>query len=292
MSSSPIWRSMLFLPAHLEKFVSKAHTRGADAYILDLEDSVPLQEKVRARAMVLQGAESVSVSGAAALVRVNPVWELMVQDLDASIDHKVQAIVLPKVTQAATVQRAAQHVERLEVERGMAVGHTRLIAQIEDVEALPNLDAIATSSLRLLGMILGSEDFSASAGMQPIPEALLLPNQMVLFACRRAGIHPLGFAASIADYADTARFERHVSLAKQMGFVGAFCIHPSQVPVLNIGFSPSDEEILQAREMVAAYDVAMQQGLGAVEYRGKMIDVPVVMRAKNLLATAQNLRLC
>lgn len=292
MSAAPIWRSMLFLPAHIEKFVAKAHTRGADAYILDLEDSVPLPEKVRARAQVIQGAQSVGVSGAAALVRVNPTWELMVQDLDASVDPTVQAIVLPKVTQAATVQRAAEHVQRLETNRGMTLGHTGLIAQIEDVEALPNLDAIATSSSRLLGMILGSEDFSVSAGMQPIPEALLMPNQMVLFACRRAGIHPFGFAASIADYADMARFQQHILLAKQMGFVGAFCIHPAQVPVLNAGFSPTEEEVRQAQEMVAAYEQAMQQGLGAVEFRGKMLDVPVVLRAKNLLACAQQLRLC
>lgn len=289
MSTPPVWRSMLFLPAHIEKFVAKAHTRGADAYILDLEDSVPLPQKAHARTVLVQGAQSVSAGGAAALVRVNPDWAWMQLDLDAAVHPQVQAIVLPKVSRADKVQRAAQHIQQLEAQRGMVVGSTWLIAQIEDVDALPHLDEIATSSPRLLGMILGSEDFSVSAGMQPIPEALLMPNQMVQFACRRAGIHPLGFPASIADYDDLDRFVGHIRLAKQMGFVGAFCIHPSQVRVLNEGFSPTEDEILQAQDMVAIYEAALQAGHGAVEYRGKMLDAPVVMRAKNLLTQASTM---
>ena len=283
MKNFPVWRSMLFLPAHVEKFVAKAHTRGADAYILDLEDSVPAAEKAVARGMIAAGAALVSQLGAGALVRVNQPWEATALDLDAAVGPGVAAIVLPKVDDAEQVRAAARHIDALEARRGMTVGHTVLIAQIEDVAALPRLDEIATSSPRLLGMILGSEDFSASAGMEPIPEALLLPNQMVVFACRRAGIQALGFPASIADYADPDAFRRTIELARKLGFVGAFCIHPSQVAILNEAFSPSATEVEYARGLIAAYEAAVSAGKGAVEYGGKMIDPPVVVRAQETL---------
>ena len=281
--SRPIWRSMLFLPAHIEKFVEKAHTRGADAYILDLEDSVPASAKDAARNMVTTGAAQVSRSGAAAIVRVNQPWAETDQDLEASIGAGVKAIVLPKVNAPDYVRAAAQKINLLEAQRGMVAGHTLLIAQIEDVAALPKLDDIAASSPRLMGMTLGSEDFSVSAGMEPIPAALFAPNQSVLFSCRRAGILPFGFPASIADYSDSEGFRSTIKLARQLGFVGAFCIHPSQVPILNQEFSPTQQEIDYAFGVIEAYENAVSEGKGAVEFRGKMIDPPVVVRAQELL---------
>ncbi len=281
--SFPLWRSMLFLPVHVDKFVAKAHTRGADAYILDLEDSVPFGEKEMARRKIPIGAAQVSQGGAAALVRVNQPWATTELDLEAAIGPRVAAIVLPKVDDPEYVRAVARKIDVLEVQQGMESGHTLLIAQIEDVAALPRLDEIAASSPRLMGMILGSEDFSASAGMEPIPEALFAPNQQILFACRRAGILPLGFPASIADYADGEALRRMIELARRLGFVGAFCVHPSQVAIMNEAFAPSPREIEHASGLIAAYEEGVAKGLGAVEYKGKMIDAPVVARAKEVL---------
>lgn len=281
--SIPVWRSMLFIPAHVDKFVAKAHTRGADAYILDLEDSVPAIAKQAARGMIAAGAARVAQSGAAAIVRVNQPWAMTALDLEAAIGGGVAAIVLPKVNDGEYVRAATAKIDALEAQRGIAAGHTRLIAQIEDVAALPRLDEIAASSPRLMGMILGSEDFSATAGMEPIPAALFAPNQQVLFACRRAGILPFGFPASIADYSDLVVFRATIKLARQLGFVGAFCIHPTQVAVLNEEFTPSPQEIEYARGVIAAYEQALREGRGAAEYHGKMIDPPVVARAQELL---------
>lgn len=282
----PIWRSMLFLPAHVEKFVAKAHTRGADGYILDLEDSVPSSEKEAARKMIPSGAAQVSQAGGAALVRVNQPWAMTERDLEASICPLVKAIVLPKVDSPEYVQAASRKIDFLEAGQAMETGHTFLIAQIEDVSALPRLDEIAVSSPRLMGMILGSEDFSAAAGMEPIPEALFAPNQMVAFACRRAGILPLGFPASIADYANLDAFRRTIELARKLGFVGAFCVHPSQVSIMNEAFAPSAAEIEHAKGLIAVYEQAVSEGRAAVEYKGKMIDPPVVARAQELLRRA------
>ncbi|CAA0101183.1 HpcH/HpaI aldolase/citrate lyase family protein [Zhongshania aliphaticivorans] len=284
--SLPVWRSMLFLPAHVEKFVAKAHTRGADACILDLEDSVPLSQKAEARAMVAAGAQTIAAHNIGVLVRVNNDENNLIADLDAVVNPSVAAIVLPKVNDAAIVALVAERLDALEAKLGMRVGHTYIIAQIEDVRALPNLDEIAVSSSRLLGMSLGSEDFSASACMAPIPETLFAPNQMVAFACRRAGILPFGFPASIADYSDAQAFARTVKLASQLGFVGAFCIHPSQAHMLNEGFSPSSEELEHATGLLAAFAEAEREGRGAFAYKGKMVDPPVVARAEELLRRA------
>jgi len=285
--TNPVWRSMLFLPAHVEKFVAKAHTRGADACILDLEDSVPLDQKAEARAMVAAGAGTIAAHNIGVLVRVNNDADNLYADLDAVVHPKVAAIVLPKVNDALIVEAVSQRLDKLEGKSGLAVGHTLIIAQIEDVRALPLLDQIANSSSRLLGMSLGSEDFSASACMAPIPETLFAPNQMVAFACRRAGILPFGFPASIADYSDAEAFARTITLASQMGFVGAFCIHPSQALMLNEGFSPSAEEIEHARGLLAAFKTASEEGRGAFAYKGKMVDPPVVARAEELLRRAE-----
>lgn len=135
----------------------------------------------------------------------------------------------------------------------------------------------------MLGMSLGSEDFSASSGMNPTPEGLLAPNQAIVFACRRAGIFPFGFPASIADYSDIDRFRETIRFARQLGFVGALCIHPSQVAILNEQFAPSDAEIEQARALIAAYEQGVSEGKGAVAFQGTMIDAPVVARARETL---------
>jgi len=285
-TQAPVWRSMLFVPAHVKRFVERAYARGADACILDLEDSVPLAQKASAREAVAAAAASIVGRGTPVLVRVNQPWELAAADIDAAIGPDVSALVLPKVNDAATVHAVAERIDALEVQFGLRAGHTRLIALIEDVQALPALDAIAQSTPRMLGMILGPEDFSASAGMLPVPEALTLPNQMVLFACRRAGILPFGFPGSIADFGDAEAFAKTIRLASQLGFVGAFCIHPAQVPVLNTGFSPSSDDVAHARGAIAAFEAAEREGRGAAEYRSKMVDLPVVVRARETLRRA------
>jgi len=285
-SASPIWRSMLFVPAHIERFVARAHERGADACILDLEDSVPPPQKAAARDALAAAVQQVSRAGTSVLVRVNQPWEVLCEDIEAAVMPAVQALVLPKVNDPGLVREVAARLDRLESAQGLDAGKIRLIAQIEDVHALPRLDQIAGSSPRLLGMILGSEDFSASAGMEPVPEALLAPNQQIVFACRRAGLLPFGFPGSIADFSDLERFRATIRLARQLGFVGAFCIHPNQVGILNQEFTPSQQGIADARGILAAYEAALRSGQGATAYDGKMIDPPVVLRAQEVLRRA------
>jgi citrate lyase subunit beta/citryl-CoA lyase len=284
--SWPLWRSMLFVPAHVEKFVAAAHARGADACILDLEDSVPPAQKAAARAGLAAAAAQAGQGGAAVLVRINGDAALAAADLDAAVMPQVRALLLPKVESAAQVRDCDSRVAELEQRRGMAQGHTLLIAQIEHVRALPRLDEIAAGSPRLMGMILGSEDFSVSAGMEPTPEALYGPSQQVLFACRRAGILPLGFPGSIAVFRDLELLRLLLRRAREMGFVGSYAIHPDQVREMNRIFTPSAEEVEQALALLDADRAARAAGRGAFEFRGRMVDPPVVARAEEVLARA------
>ncbi len=282
-----IWRSMLFVPAHVQKFIASAHTRGADALILDLEDSVPAEHKAVARRDLQASVRTVSSGGASVIVRVNAEYPLPEADLDAAVVAGVAALMIPKVESAALLQILDARITQLEAQRGLPRGQLRLIAQIEHVRTLPRLDDIATATPRLLGMILGSEDFSVSAGMEPTPEALYGPNQQLLFACRRAGILPFGFPGSISVFRDLVAFRTLIDRAREMGFVGAYAIHPDQVSVMNQAFAPSAEAVAQARELLATAEQALAEGRGAFEFRGRMVDPPVVARAQETLRRAR-----
>jgi citrate lyase subunit beta/citryl-CoA lyase len=279
----PAWRSALFVPAHVEKFVAKAHTRGADAIILDLEDSVPLPEKASARAAVPGAAAQIAGHGFDVLVRINRPWRLAVRDLEESVCAQVHTIAVPKVASADHLTFIAETIDEIEIDKGLAPGHTRLLAFIEGVGGLAQVDAIARASSRLIGLFLGAEDFSAEVGMQPTTEGLFGPNQQIVFAARRAGILPFGFVGSIADYSDLDAFRARIRQARALGFVGALGIHPSQVGIMNEEFVPGTEEVDHARGLLETYEKALAEGRGAAAYKGKMIDAPVVARAREVL---------
>jgi len=165
----------------------------------------------------------------------------------------------------------------------MPVGTTKMLAMVETASAFFRIAEIARAHPRLVGLNLGTEDFALSAGMLPEAEGLFMPKQMCVFAARGAGIMPLGFVGTVAEFHDLDGFRETVRRSRRLGFMGASVIHPSQVAILNEEFSASAAEIDHARRVVAAYDEALAAGVGAVTVDGKMIDVPVVERAQLLL---------
>jgi citrate lyase subunit beta/citryl-CoA lyase len=284
VAGSPVWRSLLFVPVTVSRFVDGAARRGADAIILDLEDSVAGSEKARARDLVTEAAEIVSRGGADVVVRINRPWRLAVRDLEAVVGPRVQALALPKVDSAEHVGAIAEILDELEAERGMAAGTTRLVAMVETAAALFRIAEIARADRRLVGLNVGAEDFALSAGMLPEAEALLLPKQLCVFAARAAGILPLGFIGTVAEFDDLDGFRATIRRSRRLGFTGASVIHPSQIAILNEEFRPSPGEVEHARRVLAAYDEALAKGTGAVTVDGRMIDVPIVERARLLLA--------
>ena len=280
----PVWRSLLFVPVTARRFVDGAARRGADAIILDLEDSVAASEKPRARQLVGEAAGIVSQGGADVVVRINRPWRLAVRDLEAVVGPQVLALALPKVDSAEHVRTIAEIVGELEAERGMAAGTTRLVAMVETAAALFRIAEIARADRRLVGLNLGAEDFALSAGMLPEAEGLLLPKQLCVFAARAAGILPLGFVGTVAEFLDLDAFRATIQRSRRLGFAGASVIHPSQIAILNEEFRPSADEVAHARRVLAAYDEAEAKGVGAVTVDGRMIDVPIVERARLLVA--------
>ena len=279
----PLWRSSLFVPANVEKFVDKAHTRGADAIILDLEDSVILSEKDSARAAVPGAAKKITDHGLDVLVRINRPWRLAVRDLEASVCEHVHTIAVPKVMSADHIIFIDEIITEIEIDKGIPSGQTRILAFVEGLDGLKDIYNIAEASDRLMGVFLGAEDFSSEVGMQPTSEGLFWANQQVVFAARKAGILPLGFVGSIADYSDLDDFREKIREARSLGFVGALGIHPSQIGIMNDEFVPTSGEVEHARGLLEAYQEALNEGRGAAEYKGKMVDAPVVARAEEVI---------
>ena len=280
----PVWRSLLYVPVNVGKYVDKAHTRGADCIQLDLEDSVPAAQKDEARRLVPAAAQKVRRGGADVVVRINSPIQAALKDLEFCVDENVDGIAVTKTQDPAYLQQIDQAVGVLEAKRGLPAGRTRLIAMIETPAAFFQMPAIARSSARLAAMNIGGEDFALENGMEPTEETLRMPKQQMIFAARAAGLMPLGFLASVAEFGDPEAFARMVRRSRQFGFMGAGCIHPGQVPVVNREYSPSAEEAVLARRIVAENAVAEAAGRGSFAIDGKMIDVPVVRRAERLLA--------
>lgn len=285
-SDLPAWRSLMFVPITREKFVNSAHQRGADAIILDLEDSVPEAEKDRARTLIHSAAKVVSVAGADVVVRINRPWHQAFRDIEAAVGPGVMALMCPKVESPEHIVVISELLDTFEVERDLPVGHTKLVALVETADAFFRLREIAKSSPRLVAMSLGAEDFALALAMEPIGETLQLAKQTMIIAARGAGILPLGFMGTVADFADLDAFRETIRRSRRFGFAGGTCVHPSQVGILNEGYGFSAEDVDRATRMVAAYNDAKAKGLGAVTFEGKMIDVPVVERAQNVLRQA------
>jgi citrate lyase subunit beta / citryl-CoA lyase len=286
----PVWRSLMFVPVTAEKFVRTGADRGADAIILDLEDAVAPSQKAHARTLIEAAIPQVSRNGADVVVRVNRPWRLLVRDLEAAVISGVTAIMLTKVDSVEHVQACAEIVAELETERGLGAGAIKFIALVENAVGFFRIDQIAKSHPRVVGLSLGSEDFAADVGMQSEPEGLFYPKQQAIFAARAAGIMPMGFIGSIADFRDQEAFRAIVRRSRRLGFMCASAVHPLQVSVLNDEFSPDPAEVARAEKMIAAYDDAYAKGLGAVQYEGAMIDVPVVERARSVVKRATALR--
>ncbi len=196
----PRWRSLLYVPVVSERFVAKAHERGADAIILELEDGVAASEKARARGMVAEAAPRVGQSGADVLVRVNRPWRLAVPDLEAVIGPDVRGLVLPKVDSAEHLLALAEIASSVESERGLEDGHTVFFPRIEGPKGLLNAAEICAAHPRVVAVGLGSSDYTISTGMEAGGEGNAIASFLVVNAAVAAGILPLGLTGAIVGF--------------------------------------------------------------------------------------------
>jgi citrate lyase subunit beta/citryl-CoA lyase len=281
-------RSLLYVPASSERFLAKAHGRGADAIILDLEDAVAPQEKARARDVLKDAVPAVGRNGATVFVRINAVSTgLAFDDADAACRAGAFGLFVAKVQSPAELKRLDELLDVTEREvareRPMA-----LVPMLEDPGAVLDARLIAAASRRTFALVSGSEDMATAMGGEPTPEVLRLPKLLVHLAAKAAGLTSFGMLRTVADFADADAVMKSAREARSFGFDGASCIHPSVVPILNVAFSPAAEEIDRARRMVAAFEAAKAKGDGAFLFDGKMVDEPVVARARALLQRTAN----
>jgi citrate lyase subunit beta / citryl-CoA lyase len=273
-------RSLLFLPATAEHLLAKATERGADALVIDLEDAIPPDRKAEARPMARAAVAQLTQRGATVLLRVNSEPVQWAQDLQDMPLAQLAAVMLPKVETMAQLENFAQALKA----RADDIGHPP--PQIAALLETP-LGVLAAAQIAqhpaLCALGFGAEDYAGALGVPPEPAALAWPAHQVLTCAHAHGLACWGLAGSIAAVDDLAGFEHTVRAGRAMGFTGSVCIHPRQVPIVNLGFSPSAEEITWAERVVAADEAACRAGLGAVLLDGRMIDRPIVQRARRWL---------
>lgn len=280
-------RSRLIMPVTNEKFVRKAPLRNADIVVLDLEDSVPPSRKIEARSYLSNGIDIASKGGSAVYVRVNNKQELLWDDIKASISPFLTGIYVPKVESAEQVKQIDAFLTNLEIKHGLKEGSIQLTVLIETAKGYMNLSSILQSSDRILSTSLGAEDFVEDVQMKinsSTAEALKNIRMQICIAARAYNIVPMGLMSSLANYNDLEEIAQSARLAYEHGFAGNSCVHPSNVEIFNKAFMPSDEDVSEAKQIIETFEKAIKEGLAAINFNGRMIDIPHYEKAKRILA--------
>lgn len=289
-----IIRSWLFVPGDSERKLEKGRENPADALILDLEDSVANDRQAIAREMVCAFLNANPDRSRQQLwVRINPLdTELALPDLAAVMPGAPDGICLPKVSSAAEVNRLGNFLSALEAREGRSPGATKILCVATETAASlltfhTYLDGVSD---RLSAMTWGGEDLAAALGASDnrnpasgeYDDPYLMAKSLCLATARAIGAQPVGVV--FVDFRDLAALEAECLRDRRAGFVGKIAIHPAQAEVINRAFTPSDEEVAYARRVVELFE--SNPGLGTIGLDGKMLDMPHLKQARNLLALA------
>jgi citrate lyase subunit beta / citryl-CoA lyase len=277
-------RSLLYVPVSSERFLAKAHERSADAIILDLEDAVAPAQKDAARARLGEAVAMVRRNGAVVFVRINAEPQRIRLDAEAACRAGANGLMVPKSRDPAAIAALGDFLG--DVEQALGRSAMLLVPMIEDAGAVLDARPIATASPRVFALMTGGEDLATVLDAEPAPDVLRIPKLLVHLAAKAAGVRSFGLLRTVADYNDLEGIAQSAKEARRHGFDGASCVHPTVVPILNRAFSPSEDELDHARALIAAADKAQAEGRGAFEFEGRMVDEPVVKRARALIAKA------
>ena len=285
-------RSMLFLPGNTPNMLINGNCLGSDAVIFDLEDAVSPAEKDAARILVRNTMRYMDFRGCETIIRINstdtPYWKA---DLEAMMPQKPQLILLPKTGSAGDILEVDGWMSELEDRLGMERNTVGLMALIETALGVENAFAIATASKRVKALFLGAEDLTADLQCKRTKEGreIEYARTRLVAAARAAGVEV--YDTPFTDVNDDEGIWTDTRLAKALGFTGKASISPRHVEVINQVFSPTEKEIDYAYEVMEAIALAKKQGRGVIALRGKMIDAPIVARAKQTIAAAEALGL-
>lgn len=292
-------RSMLFTPGNRPRMVEKAGTVGADAVILDLEDSVPIEEKEATRPAVRKAIDSIhNETGTTVFVRVNPLGsktaysrDLAAGDLEAVVSANLAGVILPKTESADEVRTVDMIISGMEQACGLAHGQVELIPMVETARGILAAYEIAQAAPgRVRRLSTGAADLTVDLGIAWTrdEQELFYARSHLVMVSRAAGLEP-PIDAVWADIQDVEGLINSTRLGKQLGFGGKTCIHPQQVPIINEIYSPSPEEVARARAIVAAFTEAEREGKASIKYEGRMLDYPELERARKTVARAEEI---
>ena len=282
-----LFRSFIFVPGNRANMLERARAFNADVVMVDLEDSVPPGEKATARDMAKEWVPTLRREGQRVMVRVNSLdTGLTRTELEAIVSPDLYGISLGKVESTWNIRDVDRILSSIEPQAGVERGSIKIIPWIESASALVDARDIGAASPRVIGLAFGAEDFTNDMGIERSDngEEVQVPRSLVPVAARAAGLASLDSPFVLFQDPDALRADAR--RARQMGFTGKFAIHPSQLDIINETFSPSPEEVTYARKIMEAWEQAEAEGRGSLAIDGRMVDVPVVKRAQNLLAFA------
>jgi len=281
-------RSIIFVPGNRPNMLERALAFDADIIMVDLEDSVPTEEKVNARELARQWIPRLSEKGHRVMVRVNSLDTGLTQsELAAVVGPELQGVSIGKVESPGDLQDADRIISALEASAGMQVGQVKLIPWIENARAVMTAYQLATASTRIIAVAFGAEDYTNDMGVERTDsgDEVYFARATVPVAARAAGVASLD--SPFVRFRDSEALEQDSRQARRLGYTGKFAIHPSQLDIINQAFSPSPEEVSYAQQVVEVWSRAEAEARGSVDLDGRMIDVPVLKRAQNLLAQAE-----
>ncbi len=285
--STRLRRTMLFVPGNNTSMVVNAGIYPVDSLMFDLEDSVALDQKENARFVLHEALRTINYQGKELIVRINSLANGMGQmDLDYLIPLGKVAIRLPKTDSAQDIIDCEEYIANIEKKHHMKIGSTKMMAAIESANGVLNAYSIAHSSKRLIGIALGAEDLVTDLHTKRSPSGIELnfSRSMILMAARSAGISAIDTVYSNLN--NMEGFKAEVEMIKQLGFDGKSIINPRQIQIIHDVFSPTEKEILDAIEIVETMKDAKKRGLGVISLHGKMVDKPIIERAKRVLEVA------
>ena len=281
-------RSLVFVPGNRRDMLAKARDFEADVIIADLEDSVPPEEKLNARKVVAEIAPNLSGRGQRIMVRLNSLDTGLTKDeLAALIGPHLYGISVGKFESTWDMRECDRIMSAAEVAAGLEPGSLKLIPWIENAKAVMRAYELASASPRVVGVAFGAEDYTDDMGITrtDVGDEVYFPRARVAMAAKAAEV--LALDGPFVRFRDQERLKADTEVALKLGFKGKFAIHPAQIETINAMFSPRPEEVDYARRVVEAWNDAEAQGRGSTSLDGKMIDVPIVKRARNLLAQAE-----
>ena len=285
-----LFRSLLFVPGNRSDMLEKASTADTDILVPDMEDSVPDNEKSNARSLISEKLETLSGKNQSIVPRVNALdTGLTFDDIHAVVNSKTYGISVGKIESSWDIKEVSKILSQIESEKSVELGSTKIIAWIESASAIVNVNSIASASDRMLGIAFGGEDFTNDMGIQRSETGIeiLYPRSVVAVAAKAAVITAID--TPYVNFRDNDGLEQEIKSVLPLGFKAKFAIHPGQLQSINNLFSPSEEAIEYAKKVIEVFEEAERNGSGATSLDGKMIDVPVVKRARNLLELANRM---